>query len=302
MQYSDDSASNVPAAAGRRRAPKWEEDGENDREVLKNLPTMPIDKQCQMYLDGIDVPIKVQEMLHDFAVDDEGVNESWDQSHTLTKDVIHVAMAKSKSPMGQWFIDEHLLRRSMGAWNVPLSAGSSKPASANFSFLLSSKWHEKEFARNKALYDALRKEIFDSWDQLVADGFIRVDQLGEVIQGSFAVAAKEGSKSEPVPHISPESEVAAPISGEWSGELSMARLNRELFAPTYLWGSDDNMLETMRNRELITHPTLAQLRRAYLEGGGEGSGQLVAMPLKAVRAYAVDFARKSRHNSSVKTP
>lgn len=300
MQSSD--ANNVPAAAVRRKAPQWEEDGVNDREVLKDLPTMPIDKQCQLYLEGIDVPVEVQEMLHDFAVDDEGVNESWDQSKTLTMDVIHVAMVKSKSPMGQWFIDGYLLRRSMGAWNVPLSAGTSKPANANFSFLLSSKWHEKEFARNKALYDALRKEILVSWDQLVQDGFIRVDQLGEVIQGSFEVAPTEGSKPHVVPRISPESDVDPSSSGEWSGELSMARLNRELFAPTYLWGSDDNMLETMKNPGLITHPTISQLRRAYMEGGGEGSGQLVAMPLKAVRAYVVDFARQRKYNSSVKTP
>jgi hypothetical protein len=253
-----------------------------------------------MYLEGIDVPVEVQEMIHDFAVDDEHLNESWDQSHTLTADVTHVVLAKSNSPMGRWFVDDHLLRRSMCTWSVPLLGGSSKPSNANFTLLMSSKWHEREFQRNKALYDALRKEIFESWDELVRDGFIRVTQLGEVIEGSFELDSNEGGKSEVVTRIKPES--SDQPTEDRCGEMGMARLNPELFAPTFLWGADENMLEAMKNPALITHPSISQLRRAYMEGGGEGSGQLVAMPLKAVRAYVVDFARQRRHNSSVKTP
>lgn len=305
MQSSESAA--TPAlsapAVGVRRPPTWEEDGANDRDVLTDLPTMPIDKQCQMYLEGLDVPPEVQGMLHSFALDDEGVNESWDQSRTLTKDVIHVAMAKSGSLMGQWFIDNYLLRRSMGAWNVPLRAGASKPPSENFTLIVSSRWHEREFARNKQLYDALRKEIFDAWDQLARGGFIRVEQLGEVIQGSLSVEHSEGSRTRIVPGESAvETSSDARTSGEWVGELGMARLNRELFAPSYLWGSDDNMLATLKNGALFTQPSFNQLKRAYLEGGGEGSGKLVAMPLKAVRAYVVDFVKQRKSRYLVKTP
>lgn len=256
----------APAAAGnpkpnarRRKPPVWAEDR------AATVPKQDIREQLALCMPTVDVPDEIVDMIEGFYVNDTNEPD--------TDRDPHVASAKAGTELALWFLDNTLVPQTITFTALlGCDATVTKPKSADFVLISGNPWYDKMLQSNAALLQRVREELFDQWDELLAEGFIRFDSQ-DTLGGKADLNTEKGK-------ITIQQEFL-----DASASILMARINRELFVP------GENMLEAMKSAQ---YPGKTLLRNAYIAAGLDGSGEIVVMPLSALERFVIDWKRE--HN------